>query len=112
MTTSSDTPPPSKDAGAAEIEADIERTRADLGHTVEALTEKLDVKAQAQHKLDDVKQRATEQTRAVRERGSELLGRAQDVATDEQGAVTPPVVIGASVVAVVAVALLIWRSRR
>jgi ElaB/YqjD/DUF883 family membrane-anchored ribosome-binding protein len=38
-----------------EIRADIERTRAEVGDTVEALAEKTDVKAQAQHRVDEIK---------------------------------------------------------
>ena len=39
----------------AEIEADIERTRGELGDTVEALAAKTDVKARAQDRVEDVK---------------------------------------------------------
>ena len=39
-----------------EIRAEIESTRAELADTVDQLTDKFDVKAQAQHKVDDVKQ--------------------------------------------------------
>jgi uncharacterized protein YdbL (DUF1318 family) len=38
-----------------EIRADIEQTRAEVGDTVEALAEKTDVKAQAQHRVDEIK---------------------------------------------------------
>lgn len=38
-------------AGPDEIQADIERTRQELGETVEALTQKLDVKTRMQQKL-------------------------------------------------------------
>jgi hypothetical protein len=37
------------------IRRDIEETRRELGDTVEALAAKADVKAQARHKVDDVK---------------------------------------------------------
>ena len=40
-----------------EIEADIERTRRDLGDTVAAVAEKADVKAQAKAKVEDAKAR-------------------------------------------------------
>ncbi len=56
--TGPETPPPGKDASADELEADIERTREDLGNTVDELTAKLDVKAQAQHKVQDAKAQA------------------------------------------------------
>jgi uncharacterized protein DUF3618 len=42
-----------------QIEADIERTRRDLGDTVAAVAEKADVKSQAKQKVDDVKARIT-----------------------------------------------------
>ena len=42
-----------------QIEADIERTRQDLGDTVAAVAEKADVKAQAKQKVDEVKTRIT-----------------------------------------------------
>jgi hypothetical protein len=43
-----------------EIEADIERTRRDLGDTVAAVAEKADVKAQAKLKVDEAKARVKE----------------------------------------------------
>jgi hypothetical protein len=43
-----------------EIRRDIEETRDELGDTVEALAAKTDVKAHAQEKADEVKQRAGE----------------------------------------------------
>jgi Protein of unknown function (DUF3618) len=39
----------------AEIEADIERTRAQVGDTAEALAAKTDVKARAQDRVEEVK---------------------------------------------------------
>lgn len=41
------------------IEAEIERQRAELADTVSALHERLDVKARAQDKLAELKDRAT-----------------------------------------------------
>ena len=46
-----------------EIEERIERTREDLGETVEALAAKTDVKAQAQQKAVEIKQRIEEDPR-------------------------------------------------
>ncbi len=42
---------------ADEIEADIERTREQLSKTVDALSEKLDFKAQAQHAMQSLSPR-------------------------------------------------------
>ena len=49
--------PPASDPDA--IRADIERTRADLAQTVDALHAKLDVKGQAATKVAHVKEQAT-----------------------------------------------------
>lgn len=73
----------------AQIEADIERQRAQLADTVDALSAKLDVKSQAHAKVDEVRARATTET-----------GRPR------------PEVLGAAAVVVVLVALYVWRRRR
>ena len=44
----------------AEIRAEIDATREELGDTVEALAEKTDVKAQAKAKVEDLKGQAEE----------------------------------------------------
>lgn len=49
---------PPKGATPDEIEKHIEATRADLGETVEALSNKLDVRSQAQEKLASAKTKA------------------------------------------------------
>jgi len=72
-----------------EIQAEIEQQREQLAGTLDALTSKLDVKAQAQAKVDEVKGRATTES-----------GRPR----------TELIVVGATVV-VVAVALVWWRRR-
>jgi Protein of unknown function (DUF3618) len=43
------------DLSTDKLEADIERTREELGQTVDALSQKFDVKAQARHKVAKVK---------------------------------------------------------
>ena len=47
--------PPGPDASPDEIEADIARTRARLADSVDALADKVNVKARAQEKVDEVK---------------------------------------------------------
>jgi hypothetical protein len=91
-------PEPGPDADVADIQADIERTRKELGDTVGALSGKLDVKERAKEKAAEAKERVVETTHAV--------GR---VAT--QPKVSTPV-IAALVVGAVAVAVVIWRRRR
>ena len=80
-----DRPEPDSQASAEDVEADIARTREDLGHTVDELTRKLDVKAQAQHKVDDVK--------------------------DKVGQLKPVVPAVAVVLAAAVIAVVIWRRR-
>jgi hypothetical protein len=55
----------------AELRAEIERTRQDLGDTVAALAEKTDVKARAKEKVAEVKSNVTEKK-------TELMGRARE----------------------------------
>jgi hypothetical protein len=72
-----------------EIQADIEQQREQLAGTLDALSAKLDVKAQAQAKVAEVKDKATTPS-----------GRPR----------TEVLVFGATVI-VVAVALVMWRRR-
>ena len=72
-----------------EIQAEIEQQREQLAGTLDALSAKLDVKAQAQTKVAEVKDRAT---------------------TDDGRPRTEVLVLGATVV-VVAVALVWWKRR-
>jgi hypothetical protein len=52
---------PRPDATIAEqLEADIARQREELATTVDALQARLDVKTRAKHKVDDVRDRATD----------------------------------------------------
>jgi len=132
--TGPETPPPGKDASADELEADIERTREDLGNTVDELTAKLDVKAQAQHKVQDAKaqaqhkvqdakaqaqhkvqdakQRATEQAHTVQVRVGHAAARAKETASDDRGKVKPVISVGAAVVVAAVIAVVVWRRRR
>jgi ElaB/YqjD/DUF883 family membrane-anchored ribosome-binding protein len=59
----------------AELRADIERTRQDLGDTVAALAEKTDVKARARDKVSEVKQN-------VNHKRTELMGKARESSPD------------------------------
>jgi ElaB/YqjD/DUF883 family membrane-anchored ribosome-binding protein len=48
-------PPVDEPRSPAQIQADIERTREEVGDTVEALAAKTDVKARAQERVDEIK---------------------------------------------------------
>ena len=59
-------PEPGPEAGIEDLQADIERTRTQLGQTVEALSDKLDVKAQAKQKAARDARYAARKSRAKR----------------------------------------------
>ncbi len=59
----------------AQIEREIERTREQLGETVEALAHKTDVKAQATQKIEHAKASASEKR-------EQLLGKAKQALPD------------------------------
>ncbi len=108
-----DLAPPGKDASVEEIEADIAQTRENLGNTVDELTQKFDVKAQAQHTVHDIKERAGEQVHTAQVRGGEAITHAKATATDDQGKVKPVIpAVGAAVIVAAVLAIVLWRRRR
>jgi hypothetical protein len=62
----------------AQLRAEIERTRRELGDTVAALAEKTDVKARAKEKVTEVRH-------TVNERRTELMGKARQTSPDAAG---------------------------
>lgn len=108
------TPEPAKDASADEIVADIERTRAQLGESVNALTVKLDVKAQAKNKVDDVKDHAT---RAMSDAKQSVLDRVQQAkdsqtVSDLRDRPTVPEIVAGSILIVGVVAAVVRGRQR
>jgi hypothetical protein len=79
-----------------ELRREIEHTRQELGDTVEALTRRLDVKARAQDKMADVRQRLREGTAQA---AGAVDGRRQ------------PLALGAVVALLLAAAIWWWRRR-
>jgi MYXO-CTERM domain-containing protein len=74
---------------AERLSADIQRQREQLADTVDALHDKLDVKAQAKHKAADLRDRSTTAT-----------GRPR------------PELIGVALAMALLVGLVVWRRRR
>lgn len=107
-------PPPQPGASADEIEQDIERTREQLGETVDALARKLDVKSRARDRVSDIRERARVQADVARSRGADLTARVQRLARDEDGSARPVVPVGAGALVGIAVVVgyLVWRQRR
>ena len=58
-----------------QIQRDIEKTRGELGDTVEALAQKADVKGQAKQKVEETKA-------SVTEKKEQLLGKAKQASPD------------------------------
>lgn len=102
-----DRPEPTHGASVEEISEDIERTRQEVGETVSALTDKLDVKGRAQAKVADTKERVTDAAETARHDVIHAV-------TDDEGAVKPGLSAAAAVVATGAVLLgiVVWRRRR
>jgi hypothetical protein len=67
----------SEDAKVAALRTEIEQTRAELGETVELLTQRVDVKARAKEKVDETKARVKEK---VDETKAQARQSAQQVA--------------------------------
>jgi len=61
-----------------QIEAEIERTRREMGETVAAVAEKADVKAQAKSRVEETKSRITHKK-------DEVLHRTRQAAPDSAG---------------------------
>lgn len=102
-----DRPELKEGASVEEITEDIERTREEVGETVAALTDKLDVKGRAQQKAAETKERVADVAQTARH-------TAVDAVTDDKGAVKPALPAAATVVATAAVLLgvILWRRRR
>lgn len=89
-------PEPRPDAGIDELKADIEQTRTELGETVGALTDKLDVKGRAEDAIHDAKD-------TVVQRGHDAVDTVKQ---------QPAVPVALLVAAALGIGLIIWRRRR
>ncbi|MGV0810952.1 DUF3618 domain-containing protein [Mycolicibacterium boenickei] len=88
-------PEPGPEAGIDELQSDIDKTRSELGETVAALSDKLDVKGRAQDKAAETKAAVVDRAHA---------------ATD--AAKSRPAVPVAAVIGVLAAVGLLWWWRR
>lgn len=109
---------PGADASPTEIEADIAITRRELGETVEALSGKLDPRAQAQKQVEHLRDRAREQADHARDRAREQAVHARARVDHARHAVADPdspvpglVSAAAGAALFAAVGLLIVRRR-
>lgn len=87
QTKAAPTPAPSDEPRSPdEIKADIEDTREDLGDTAAALAAKADVKAQAQSKVDDMKQTVSDKKDEFTAKAKAKASQAQDATPESVGA--------------------------
>ncbi len=121
-------PEPGPEAGIDDLQADIERTRertrTQLGQTVEALSDKLDVKAQAKQKAADTRDRLASKTQeakgraldtaqTLRSKAAEVRSKVADAATDNQGSIRPSMPIaGIALAGAVAIGIVVGMRRR
>jgi ElaB/YqjD/DUF883 family membrane-anchored ribosome-binding protein len=73
-------PEPGPDAGVEDIQADIAQTRNELGQTVEALSDKLDVKTRAKEKAAETKERVVAKADSLRHTATDNPQRTVPVA--------------------------------
>lgn len=96
-----------------ELRREIERTRAELGETVEALSHKADVKAQAREKVEHAKAQAQQAKAQAMERVEHAKSQAGEGAQNMQSqARERPAVPLAVGIGVAIVALWLIRRRR
>jgi len=111
-------PEPGPDAGIADIQADIERTRRELGETVEALSAKADIKGRAQetaaHAKEAVAEQASHTKDVIAEKANAAQSTARDRLTDDSGSLRPKVLLTALVAAaaVAAIGVAVRRHHR
>jgi hypothetical protein len=89
-----------------QIEADIERTREDLGDTVAAVAAKADVKAQAKAKVQEARERVLHKKDEMAAKTPDAAGQGAQKLTTTVRSNPRPFAIGAAVLAV------FWLGRR
>lgn len=87
---------------AARIEQEIAETRRLLGETVEALAHKMDVRAQAQEKVSEIRAQLQGRQDKAKAKAGELGGQATERRLP----------IAGIAVAIALVAAVVWRLRR
>jgi ElaB/YqjD/DUF883 family membrane-anchored ribosome-binding protein len=110
-------------ADPQELRAEIERTRADLGETVQELAAKADVKARAKQAAGDAADRARQKLSGVKDQAAQAAGTAAEKASTVQQRLADsdlpapmrrplPLAALAAAVAVVVTLVVVARRRR
>jgi len=84
-----------------QLQADIERTRADLAQTVDKISARLDVRARLRHRMLDARDVAAQRLRVVRRRAGDVRTKA-----------SPRIGIGSGILAAALAVVVVtwWRS--
>ena len=84
-----------------QLQADIERTRADLAQTVDKISARLDVRARLRHRMLDARDVAAQRLRVVRRRTGDVRTKA-----------SPRIGIGSGILAAALAVVVVtwWRS--
>ena len=93
-----------------QIEAEIEVQREQLAETIDALSARLDVKSQAQAKVEEVKQTAQQKVTQVTHTAQTKVGAAQARVGSASGSPRPEL-LAFAVTVLVATTVLWWRQR-
>jgi len=102
---------PGAEASTEEIEADIARTRRELGETVESLSDRLDPKAQADRQIEHLKGRARDQVDHARQSAQSTLAHTRHAAADPDNPVPSLIAALAGAAVFAGIGLLIVRRR-
>ena len=93
----------------AEVQADVEATRAQLGATVDELAARADVKARAEEKVEELKAEAKAKVRHARHVMGGQVSTGTGIVKDAAGHRNVQIAAAAAVALTVA---LVWRKRR
>jgi ElaB/YqjD/DUF883 family membrane-anchored ribosome-binding protein len=97
-----------------QLAEEIERTRAQLGETVEALTAKTDVKARAQAKVNQLSTRVKGKANQARQQASQQMQQAGKQAKQAGNQVKQnpvPLAVSASAAVLVVLFIMGWRRQ-
>ena len=115
MTEYSTPPPPPPDASADEIEADIAATRERLADSVDALADKVNVKAQAERKVEATKEQAKAKVGEAADKAKATAGEAKGQAqqlVDQAKTAPRPIQVAIVLLPVTVIVLLIVKAVR
>jgi len=100
--------------GQDELVADIDRTRAQLARTIDAISDRVSPKKNVDRAMEQVRQRVIEVSQRAGQRAGEVSQRAGEVSqrAGQRAAKVDPLVVGAAAAAVLVGVTVIFLVRR